>query len=331
MAERHIPGLQIAVVKHGRTVFHHEYGIANAQDGVPVTDKTVFSLNSITKAFTGVAIMQLVESGALDLAAPVARYLDGLPAPWQRVTIRQLLTHQSGLPDIIGSNDKMVQEGEEESAWATVQTLPMGFEPGDRFNYNQTNYVLLGRVIDKLSGRSFAEYITEHQLHVVGMPCTVFGDSRDVIPHSARGYTYLRKNNGAIVRTDTVSNVFEEFPPFLRAAAGLNSTADELARWIIALQNGLLLKDNTSLTTLWTPGVLNDRTVPRVTALLNGYALGWETVNRPAHRAVAAVGGDRSAVFVYPDDDLAIVILTNLQGASPESFIDGAARYYYQE
>jgi len=134
-----------------------------------------------------------------------------------------------------------------------------------------------------------------------------------------------------MVRTESLSNVFEEFPPFLRTAAGMNSTAEELANWIVALQAGKLLKDKTSLTTLWTPGVLNDGTVRGVSTLLNGYALGWETVNRPDHRAVAAVGGGRSALFIYPDDDLAIVILTNLQGSSPESFVDEVAEYYFQK
>jgi CubicO group peptidase (beta-lactamase class C family) len=207
----------------------------------------------------------------------------------------------------------------------------MEFEPGDRFNYNQTNYLLLGRIIDTLSGQPFATFITLHQLRVVDMPRTVFGDSHEVIPHSARGYTYLRKKDGAMVRTESLSNVFEEFPPFLRTAAGMNSTAEELAKWIVALQNGKLLKDKRSLTTLWTPGVLNDGTIRGVSNLLNGYALGWETVNRPEHRAVAAVGGGRSALFIYPDDDLAIVILTNLQGSSPESFIDEVAGYYFQK
>jgi CubicO group peptidase (beta-lactamase class C family) len=106
MAERHIPGLQIAVARHGSIIFRHVYGIANVQDDIAVTDQTVFPINSITKAFTGVAIMQLVESGRLDLVAPVSRYLDGLPAPWQQVRIRQLLTHESGLPDIMGGERK---------------------------------------------------------------------------------------------------------------------------------------------------------------------------------------------------------------------------------
>src|SRR5215468_5458528 len=98
MQKRGIPGLQIAVVRHGKIVKLAAYGLANVQDSIPTTNQTLFTINSITKAFTGVAIMQLVEAGKLDLAARVSSYLDNLPAAWQAVTIRQLLTHTSGLP-----------------------------------------------------------------------------------------------------------------------------------------------------------------------------------------------------------------------------------------
>ena len=107
MRQLRIPGLQLAVVRQGRVVKSAQYGLANIQDSIPVTRNTRFSINSITKAFVGVAMMQLVEAGKLDLAAPVSRYLAGLPAAWQPVTVRQLLAHTSGLPEIM-TDDEMV-------------------------------------------------------------------------------------------------------------------------------------------------------------------------------------------------------------------------------
>ncbi len=101
MQERRIPGLQVAVVPRGKIVLVGSFGIANIQDSIPVTNKSVLFINSCTKAFTGVAMMQFVEDGKIDLAAPVSSYLDGLPASWQPVTVRQLLTHVSGLPNIL--------------------------------------------------------------------------------------------------------------------------------------------------------------------------------------------------------------------------------------
>ncbi|QJX47369.1 serine hydrolase [Hymenobacter taeanensis] len=326
MRQQRIPGLQLAVVQKGRVLKLGQYGLANLQDSLPVTQQTRFTINSITKAFVGVAVMQLVEAGMLDLAAPTSRYLSGLPAAWQPVTVRQLLTHTSGLPDIM-SDDDMVTEATASAAWAAVQAKPMDFQPGEKFAYNQTNYVLLGKIIDKLSGQPFAQFIQERQLNVVGMPRTMFGDAHDVVPHAARGYTFFHMVDGKMGRSKELRNVFETFPPFLRTAAGLNSTAEELARWVIALQQGKMLKA-ASLPILWTPGVLNNGTHRGFSGYLNGYALGWPTISRPEHPAVAPVGGGRNALFVYPQDELAIIVLTNLQGANPDNFIDEIAAHY---
>jgi len=326
MRQLRIPGLQLAVVRHGRLVKLGSYGVANVQDSVPVTSQTRFFLNSITKAFVGVAAMQLVEAGRLDLAAPVGRYLPELPAAWHPVTVRQLLTHTSGLPDIM-PEDALVTENNEQAAWAQVQTQPLDFPAGQQFAYNQTNYLLLGRLIDKLSGQPFAQFIRQRQLDVVGMPRTSTCDAHDVLPHGARGYTYTQYVAGQRRRSAQLQNLFEVFPPSLRTAAGMSSTAEEMARWLIALQQGQLVQP-ASLPTLWTPGRLTDGSQRGFGGKLTGYALGWPTVDRPEHRAVAPVGGGRSAVFLYPDDDLAIVVLTNLQGANPERFVDALAACY---
>jgi len=326
MKQLRIPGLQLAVVRHGRLAKLASYGVANVQDSVPVTTQTRFFINSITKAFVGVAAMQLVEAGRLDLGAPVGRYLPELPAAWHPVTVRQLLTHTSGLPDIM-PEDALVTENNEKAAWAQVQTQPLDFAPGQQFAYNQTNYLLLGRLIDKLSGQPFVQFIRQRQLEVVGMPRTSAGDAHDVLPHGARGYTYTQYIDGHPRRGAQLQNLFEVFPPSLRTAAGMSSTAEEMARWLIALQQGKLLQIS-SLPTLWTPGRLNDGSQRSFGGKLTGYALGWPTVDRPEHRALAPVGGGRSAVFLYPDDDLAIVVLTNLQGASPERFVDALAACY---
>lgn len=324
MRKRKIPGLQIAVIRHGKIVFLGAYGTANIQNTVSVTNQTAFSINSATKAFTGVAIMQLVEDGKVELSAPVSRYLDGLPTAWQLVTVRQLLTHVSGIPDVLipakgQGTGTLVGEGGEDSAWATIQTLPMEFKTGEKYRYNQTNYVLLGKIIDKLGGQPFTEFIRERQFKPVGMTNAAFGDSRDIVPRRAQAYRY---SGGSLsVAPDTrLEHAFDEFTPFIRTAGGLNSTAEEVARWIISLQKGILLKES-SLKMLWTNGTFNDGSP-------TPWALGWSTNNRLENPVAAGIGGRRSAFFVYPKDDLAIVILTNLAGANPEEFIDDVAGYY---
>ena len=326
MRQLRIPGLQLAVVRQGKLVKSAQYGLANIQDSIPVGRNTRFSINSITKAFVGVAVMQLVEAGKLDVAAPVSRYLPGLPATWQPVTVRQLLTHTSGLPDIMG-NDEMVTEGNEKAAWAKVQAQPLDFAAGEKFAYNQTNYLLLGKIIDQLSGQPFATFIQERQLAVVGMPRTTLGDSHDVLPNSARGYTYNYVEGGEWRRSKQPRNLFEVYARSVRTASGMSSTAEEMARWMVALQQGKLLKP-ASLPVLWTPGLLNNGRHQGFSNLMNGYALGWPTISRPEHRAVAPTGGGRSALFYYPEDDLTIIVLTNLMGANPDTFVDEIASYY---
>jgi CubicO group peptidase (beta-lactamase class C family) len=330
MQKRRIPGLQVAVIRHGKIVLFRSYGLANVEYAIPVRNDTVFSIHSATKAFTGVAVMQLVESGQLDLNAPIATYVDRLPTPWQAVTPRQLLTHVSGLPNVVDMNTgKLIVDGNEAAAWAKVQTLPMEFAPGERFSYNQTNYLVLGLALSRITGKSVTDVITEGQFHAAKMPHSRFGDSRDVLRNKAQSYSYSRLIDGKFVTLDTASKVYAEVPAFLYTAGGIDTTAEELARWIVALQQGQLLKAKDSLSTLWTPGVLNDGSrSPAPGGPAAGYALGWQIDSYRGHRIVGGTGGARSAFFIYPDDDLAVVLLTNLQGAMPESFIHDVAGYF---
>ncbi|RSZ59477.1 beta-lactamase family protein [Massilia atriviolacea] len=312
MRERRIPGLQIAVIRQGKVVLSRALGVANIQHQVAVGEHTVFSINSGTKAITGVAIMQLVEQGKLALDAPLARYLDGLPAAWQGVSVARLLDHTSGLPDILDEQGDLLPGGME-GAWKRALAAPLAFAPGQRFSYNQTNYVLLGKIIDRLGGEPFLDFIRHQQFDVVGMPGSSFGDSGDIVMNKANSYRFA----GGVLR-----NVVEEFPPAMRTGAGMNTTATELGKWIVALQQGRLLKP-ASLAAMWTPSSFADgRPAP--------WALGWPAIRRgaQAQRAVAGIGGGRSAFYVYPDDDLAVIILTNLAGARPDQLIDTVAGFY---
>jgi CubicO group peptidase (beta-lactamase class C family) len=331
MRELRIPGMQVAVVRHQKIVFLEALGIAEIGNAVPVTNKTVFPIASATKAFTGVALMQLVENGKLELAAPISRYLSGLPVAWQKVTLRQLATHISGLPNIVNNDTgelvtgvQITSAGETDvdAAWNKVQGLPIEFSPGKKYSYNQTNYILLGKVIDKLSGKPFTQFIKEHQLDAVAMRSTVYADDSEVVPHRARSYSNIRySKDGQMEQTQSLTEQYVRFPPQFLTAAGLTSNAEDLAHWIIALEQHRLLKEESSLAALWAPSILNDGK--------NGsWGLGWPIFARPEHTSYVPFGGAKAAFAVYPADDVAVVILTNLQGSMPERFIDRVAGYY---
>ena len=332
MQARKIPGLQLTVVQHGRITFSGAYGLANVENSVPVTEQTIFRVNSMSKAFTGVACMQLVEAGKLSLNAPVSRYLDQLPDSWRALTIRQLLTHTSGLPEISDDNVRLVGDGTANGAWKTVQTLPMQFKAGTQFVYTQTNYVVLGKVIAKLTGEPFASFVQHRQFDPVGMKETSYGDSTDVTSHVASLYTYLRlvttgTQTTGVEKSDVLHARFEALPEYIRPAAGIQTTSADLAKWVIALQSGKLLT-KASLDQLWSPQQLQDGSYGGFSDEINGYGLGWPVMRRTAHRAITPVGGERSSMFIYPSDDLTIIILTDLMGASPQTFIDRIASIY---
>lgn len=327
MRKLRIPGLAVAVVKDGRIVLVRHYGTASVEFGQPVGDDTVFAINSVTKAFTGVAAMRLVQAGKLDLAAPVGRYLPDLPADWRGITIRQLLSHTSGLPDIMRAP---TVETDAAAAWAWVQQKPVDFAPGDRFAYCQTNYTIIQRVLNSIEGRVLDAPLAEEQLHLAGMKHTFYGDAYDVIPGKAP--TYRWKLPGPFVNgyssaapdaAWTLKAASERFLPFRRASSGLNSTATDLANWLIAVNYGRLLTPE-ARDAMWTPAAFTN-------GKYGDWALGWQVWRRGSHRAIGMTGGGRAAVFFYPEDHVGVVILTNLAGAFPEDFVDKVASLYAPE
>ncbi|HJV42918.1 serine hydrolase [Caulobacter sp.] len=306
MAEQHIPGLQIAVVKDGKIVMSRAYGVADLAKQAPVTPGTVFPINSITKAFTGVAAMREVEAGRLDLAKPIGAYVPDLPEAWRGVEVRRLLSHTSGLPNFDDG------DGDGEAAWAAAVAKPVKFPPGQRFDYNQTNYALIQMAINGLRGRAPDATLAGEQIALAGMSRTGWGDSRDAGPERVISYGYRKATPDQPVARAEI------FSPLHRAAAGMVSTASDMARWMIAVQDDTLLKPATR-TAMWTPVAYAD-------GKLGQWGMGWLVLDRPAHRAVAMTGGSRSAVYLYPDDKVGVVVLTNLAGSAPEDLIDEIAQ-----
>jgi len=325
MKERKIPGVQLAVVQNGRIVLSRSYGTANLQYNIPVSNASVFPINSNTKIFTGVAVMQLVEQDKIKLEDPISIYLDDLPAEWKKITVDQLLTHISGLPEILKLLDPMTGNigplKTEAAIWEKLKTLPLEFKTGEQFSYNQTNYYLLGKIIEKLTHTSFADFFENKQFNIAHLKNTVFGDSRDLIQNYAPSYRYNSFSDGRKGET-RLTNTYTEFPDFIRTGAGLNSTAEDMATWIMALQNGRLFQKASTLDRMWSPGKFNNGTP-------TSWARGWGiTKFRKNHKAIGMSGGNRSALLVYPDDHLTIIVLTNLAGSAPEDFIEEIAGCY---
>lgn len=332
MASRRIPGLQLAIVQNGEIIFTGAYGQSDLETAKPVTERTVFGINSISKAFTGVAAMQLVEAGKLDLDASVREYLEELPPSWEAITVRQILTHTSGLPEIIDDNTRLIDGASPDAAWAKVQELPLRSAPGTQYAYNQTGYALMGKIIEKLSGQRFVDFVREGQFNAAGMAQARFGHTADTVPELASLYTYLTlKMEGmravGVERSETPMARHETWPAYMHPTGGVQTTARDLAAWVIALQNRKLVSER-SLEQLWAPQQLPDGSYRGFNRTINGYGLGWPSIRRAEHPAITPTGGDRAAIFIYPEDDLTVIVLTNLMGASPQKFVDKIAAQY---
>ena len=324
MRKLRIPGMAVAVVRDGKLVLARNYGTASIEFAQPVDAATVFAINSVTKAFTGVAAMRLVDQGRLDLAAPVGHYLTDLPEAWRGVAVRQLLSHMSGLPDVMRAP---TVETDAAAAWAWVVQQPILFAPGGRFHYCQTNYTLIQRVLNGLEKRAPDAPLAEEQMRLAGMTHTAYGDAFDVIPHRAPTYRWVLPgpyvdgySAAAADAPREMKAVSERFLPFRRASSGLNSSALDMAAWLIAIDQGRLLSP-AARETMWTP-------VPFASGEKGQWGMGWEILARGKARAVGMTGGGRAAAFLYPEHRVGVVILTNLTGCFPEDMIDKVATLF---
>jgi CubicO group peptidase (beta-lactamase class C family) len=330
MAQRQIPGLSLAVLREGGIEKLRGYGLASLEFHQPATAESVYRLASVTKSFTGAAVMLLVQRGRLSLDDPVERYLDGLPTAWHGITIRRLLTHTSGLPEIAtasGSGLEVVAESLP-SALDSLRTRPMQFSPGTAWRYNQTNYVLVQSIIETVTGASFAELLSEHLLRPSGMERTTFGGFSAIMENRGPWYSRLQASEeGTLQPTNRLHRLHVDYPEFMLTAGGLNSTVRDLAAWDKALRDGTVL-DPAISGELWEPVRLVDGSVARLDGRVMGYGLGWGTVDRPGHRAAFASGGNTVAIHRYLEDDLTVIVLTNCQGAGPNEIAEGVAGFW---
>ena len=331
MAERRIPGMAIAVIKGGKVELVRVYGKASLEFDLPVNRSTSFSVASISKSFTAVAVMKLVERQQVTLDDQIGRHLHDLPVSWREVTVRQLLNHTSGLPDLsVDSYTTATIAQTREEAFEVLSKRPMDFASGSAYRYNQTNYMLLGMLIESKWGKPFEQAVFEQLFAPLEIEGPVFGDARAIVKDRATTYTPYRYGTGRPIQLNHLEVLNAEMPAIVHPAGGLNISIADFAEWLAALLNGKLISRE-SLETLWTPAKLNDGSNFQREAspsLWQRYGLGWVLGEHDGHEFAGGTGGIRSAFFVYPKDDLAVIVLTNAQGARPESLVQGIRMRY---
>jgi D-alanyl-D-alanine carboxypeptidase len=297
------PGAVAIVVKDGRTVFRRAYGLADLEFGILLEPDMAFRVGSVTKQFTAAAILQLVDQGKLALDDEMAKYVDAYDAGGRRVTIEHLLTHTSGVPDYTDMAEWFLHLREEltpRQILDIVRTKPLEFEPGSKFKYSNSGYLLLGLVIEKASGRPYADYIRQMVLPL-GMRQTMYDDPVRVIPRRARGY----ERSGDEWRNARYLGTSQPF-----SAGALMSTVDDLALWNTAIERGRLLSES-SRARWFTPVTLaSGRTA--------GHAMGWAITTHeglPVAEHGGGIPGFAAYVVRLPSERLFVAVLSN-NGAS---------------
>lgn len=309
MEEQHIPGVGLAVVLNGKVVKAKGYGLANVELGSPASTETMFEGGSITKQFVAAGVMQLAEDGKLRLDDSITRYFPEAPPALKAVTIRHLLTHTSGIPDVSdgtaetngvpGVVDFHREYSESELASAYLHQR-LQSQPGTKWGYCNACYDLLGILIHRVTGKPYAEYLRERIFQPAGMTTARPFSYASIIPNRANGYTLV---------AGELQNERRWWSQSIEAGAagGLWMSVLDLAKWDAALRSDRILKQS-SLEILWTPVPLDDGS-----AYPGG--MGWFIAHVRGKRVVFHTTGGPgfSGVIVrYLDDRLTIIILTNM-------------------
>jgi D-alanyl-D-alanine carboxypeptidase len=312
MADNNIPGVLIGVASRGRLVHVQAYGLANVELRAPVTDSTVFEIGSISKQFVTAATMLLVQDGRLRLDDPIHDYLADLPSEWLGVTVRQLLTHTSGIPDYeeIQTYEAYRFRFTPEQIIREAHSRPMDFEPGMGWYYSNTGYFLLSLIVERIEGRPLGQVFRSRIFEPLGMNQTRMANPEDIIPHRASGY-WVDRMGVELMNRDATQ------PSSTLGAGGLLSSVRDMTKWDEALYGDQLLSEE-SKAAMWTPTVLpnGDNT---------GYAFGWGVGEYRGRRSIGH--GGMVAGFVanftrLPDDEVAIIVFANRYRTNSSQFRD---------
>ena len=300
------PGASVVVVKDGKVIFRKGYGMANLELGVPVEPDMIFRLGSVTKQFTAVAILILAEQGKLSLDDEITKFLPDYPAKTQRVTVEQLLTHTSGIKSYTSLPEWLLiwrKDTELNDLICLFKDKPSDFAPGERWSYNNSGYVLLGAIIEKVSGQSYQDFVEKNIFQRLGMAHSFYDNTARVIPRRVTGYS---KGKDGYINAPYLSMTQPH------AAGALVSSVDDLALWDAALYTDKLVKQET-LKRAWTPAKLTNGKPTH-------YGFGWAINSYEGHTVIehgGGINGFSTYALRMPEDRVFVAVLTNKDSGGP--------------
>jgi CubicO group peptidase (beta-lactamase class C family) len=317
-----VPGLSLAVVRDGKVVKAQGYGFANVEHQVPAKRETIYQSGSVGKQFTATAVMLLLEDGKLELDEPIRTYLPTTPETWKNVTIRHLLTHTSGASGFYHEINLRGDYTEDQQLQLAFNTS-LEFAPGEKWQYSNTGYLVLGVLVSKVSGEFYGDFLTKRIFQPLDMKTARIISEADIISNRAAGYRFV---NGELKNQEWVS------PSVNTTGDGaLYLTIDDMIKWDAALNAEKLLKKN-SLNEMWTPAKTSDDKP-------TNYGFGWFIEGVNGHKVIHHGGawqGFTTCIRRYVDDRLTVIVLTNAAGperpggpgSSPQQIAEGVAAIY---
>lgn len=289
-----IPGSAVAIIKNGKVIYEKYFGKASLENDKAVDKNTAFKIFSTTKIITNVGIFQLIEQGKLSLEDPISKYLEHTPKEWQNVKIKNLLSHSSGLPDIIRFNEIPATAPLAEKI-TLLAKKPMDFATGNQYRYNQTNYLFLAKIIEKITGLTFEDYILQNQFSSVKSGVYFSSNFGESLADSAFRYNY---NNQTGKYVKSISN----FGTDAHSANGLNISLPNFIRWNENLDKDMYLQKETKYI-MWKPFPFTNNT--------DRFTFGWEIVPVNNVLSYGFTGGNETAFRKFIDRDLTIIFLSN--------------------
>lgn len=316
MQKRKIPGLSLLILKDDRPVKRTAYGEASLELHVPASPDQLFESGSIGKSFTAVLIMQLVEEGKIALTDPVGKHLKEAPQAWNKITIRHLLSHTSGLKDYALIPGLLLTQTWTTQDWfATMLKQPLDFEPGTAWAYSNTNYFLLGVIAERLLGKDFTDIVSERILKPLGLQHSFYAGEASIIEKRARGY-YLTPEG--LINCPPITAGFGD--------GGMVNTADDLAKFEQGFREGKLVKPETAKQMQEPVRLSNGRKAP--------YGLGWFVRDLYGTRMVSHGGntaGFSASVARWPKQKLTIVLMCNINNQQGDELARQIAEVYAPE
>ncbi|NIF06652.1 serine hydrolase [Chryseobacterium sp. Tr-659] len=289
-----IPGASVAVIKNGKVIYEQYFGKSSIKENTIVDRNSIFRLYSATKLITTVAVFQLIEKNKLSLEDKISNYLFDLPKEWQNVTIKNLVTHSSGLPDIVKFED-IPYSLEEHEKWTRLYKKPIEFEMGDHYSYNQTNYCLLTKIIEKITGSSYEENVLKNQFPNVKKGVVFSANASEFIPGRVVHHVF-----------DFKKKKYERFNAdhgkIHNSGSGLNMTLKEFIAWNERLDTNQLLNQETK-NLMWKQFEFKNKK--------DKFLYGWSEYSTNNINSLGFTGGYMTAFRKFPSEDLTIIFLSN--------------------